>query len=187
MAEAARAYMDRRTSDVSAMDGGRWGVAVTRSLLGVSLDVDGNGDWSMITSGDVPQPVSTGGRLPDVPVYGPRGQQWLHDLTRDSFVALYFTDVRRRPRIPDAAITGLSRYLVSRWDAPLDSGLRGQTLFDPGERATHRIGVLPDTAILVRPDGHIAAILPFGPADPAKDPVRDAYVHIIGVSEGVTR
>ncbi|MER6844105.1 FAD-dependent monooxygenase [Streptomyces platensis] len=178
MAEAARAYMDRRSSSLSAMDGGRWGVAVTRSLLGVSLDVDGSGDWSMIASGDVPPPVRTGDRLPNLPVFGPRGQAWLHDLTRDSFVALYFTDVRRRPRISDSAVAGLSRYLVSRWDAPLDSGLRERTLFDPDERVTQRIGALPDTSVLVRPDGHVAAIVPFDPADEAKDPIRDVYVQI---------
>ena len=112
--------------------------------------------------------------------FGPHGQQWLHDLTRDSFVALYFTDVRRRPRFPDADVPGLRRYLVSRWDAPLDSGLRPHTLFDPGQRATDRIGAPSDSAVLVRPDGHIAAIVPFDPADPAKDPVRDAYAHITG-------
>lgn len=178
MAEAARAYMDRRSGEVSAMDGGRWGVAVTRSLLGVRLDVDGSGDWSMIASGDAPQPVGTGDRLPDVPIFGPRGRTWLHDLTRDSFAALYFTDVRRRPWISGTDVPGLNRYLVSRWDAPLDSGLRERTLFDPGERATRRIGVLPDTAVLVRPDGHVAAILPIDPADKAKDPVRDIYVQI---------
>ncbi|QUQ63662.1 FAD-dependent monooxygenase [Kutzneria sp. CA-103260] len=178
MAEAARAYMDRRAADVSAMDGGRWGVAVTRSLLGVRLDVDGSGDWSMIATGDTPAPVRTGDRLPDLPVFGPQSRIRLHDLTRDAFAALYFTDVRRRPRIPDTETPGLSRHLVSRWDAPLDSGLRDQALFDPDEHATKRIGVLPDTAVLVRPDGHVAAILPFDPADPAKDPVRDAYVQI---------
>jgi 3-(3-hydroxy-phenyl)propionate hydroxylase len=166
------------------MDGGRWGVAVTRSLLGVRLDVDGTGDWSMIASGDAPQPVGTGDRLPDVPVFGPRGQVWLHDLTRDSFAALYFTDVRRRPWISGVDVSGLNRYLVSRWDAPMDSGLRERTLFDPGERATRRIGVLPDTAVLVRPDGHVAAILPIDPADRTKDPVGDVYVQI---TQGVSR
>ena len=178
MAEAARAYMDRRATEVSAMDGGRWGVAVTRSLLGVRLDVDGTGDWSMIATGDSPTPVRTGDRLPDLPVFGPHGQVWLHDLSRDSFTAFYFADVRRRPRVPDAELPGLRRYLVSRWDAPLDSGLRDRALFDPDERAGRRIGVLPDTVVLVRPDGHVAAILPFDPADAAKDPVRDAYVQI---------
>ncbi|MFC0542702.1 FAD-dependent monooxygenase [Kutzneria chonburiensis] len=182
MAEAARAYMDRRATEVSAMDGGRWGVAVTRSLLGVRLDVDGSGDWSMIAAGDTPQPVRTGDRLPDVPLFGPHGQVSLHDLTRDSFAAFYFTDVRRRPRLPGTVSPGLSRYLVSRWDAPLDSGLREVALFDPGEHATHRIGVLPDTAVLVRPDGHVAAILPFDPADDTKDPVRDRYLQITGAT-----
>lgn len=183
MAEAARAYMDRRSSGVTAMDGGRWGVAVTRSLLGVRLDVDGSGDWSMIASGDVPQPVRTGDRLPDVPVFGPRGQVWLHDLTRDAFAAFYFTDVRRRPRITATELPGLNRFVVSRWDAPLDSGLRDNALFDPEERATRRIGVLPDTAVLVRPDGHVAAIVPFDPADESKDPVGDVYRQI---AQGVT-
>ncbi|MEV6240773.1 FAD-dependent monooxygenase [Lentzea sp. NPDC051838] len=176
MAEAARAYMDRR-GDVSAMDGGRWGVAVTRSLLGVSLDVDGSGDWSMIAAGDVPQPVRVGDRLPDVPVFGSGGQVWLHDLVRDSFAALYFTDVRRKPVLADG-LPGLARYLVSRWDAPLDSGLRDHALFDPGERAARRLGVLPDTAVLVRPDGHVAAILPVDLSDTTKDPIRDAYLRI---------
>src|SRR5690606_23918271 len=48
MAEAARAYMDRRDDGMAAVAGGGRGVAVTRSLLGVRLDVDGSGDWSMI-------------------------------------------------------------------------------------------------------------------------------------------
>ncbi|WP_279583228.1 hypothetical protein [Fodinicola feengrottensis] len=73
---------------------------------------------------------------------------------------------------------------MSRWDAPLDSGLRDRALFDPGERATHRIGVLPDTAVLVRPDGHVAAIVPIDPTDETKDPVRDIYVQI---TQGATR
>jgi len=188
MAEAARAYMDRRSSGVSAMDGGRWGVAVTRSLLGVSLDVDGTGDWSMIATGSAPTPAGPGDRLPDVPVFGPQGRQWLHDLARDAFVALYFTDVRRRPQLPDAEVPGLRRYLVSRWDAPLDTGLRPRTLFDPGRRATDRIGVPADSAVLVRPDGHIAAIVPFDPTDPTKDPIGDAYAHLTGAqSTGVER
>jgi 3-(3-hydroxy-phenyl)propionate hydroxylase len=178
MAEAARAYMDRRGGAVSAMDGGRWGVAVTRSLLGVRLDVEASGDWSMIASGDSPQPVRVGDRLPDAPVFGPHGRIWLHDLTHDSFAALYFTDVRRRPRIPDTDEPGLSRHVLSRWDAPLDSRLRSRALFDPGEHVTLRTGVLPDTAVLVRPDGHIAAIVPFDPADDTKDPIREAYLKI---------
>ncbi|MBA0127575.1 FAD-dependent monooxygenase [Haloechinothrix sp. YIM 98757] len=180
MAEAARAYMDRRDGGVAAMAGGGWGVAVTRSLLGVRLDVDGTGDWSMIATGDAPRPAHAGDRIPDVRLFGQHGESNVHDLCADSFVALYFTDARRRPRLPVDDEPGLRRYLVSRWDTPLDSGLRDRALFDPGEHATSRIGVPVDTAILVRPDGHIAAVVPFDPAAPENDPVAEAYARIIG-------
>jgi 3-(3-hydroxy-phenyl)propionate hydroxylase len=190
MAEAARAYMDRRDDGVAAMAGGGWGVAITRSLLGVRLDVDGTGDWSMIATGDTPQPVRAGDRLPDVRLFGADGAVHVHDLCADSFVALYFTEARRNPQLPEDDLPGVRRYVVSRWDSPLDSGLRNRTLFDPGERATSRIGVAPDTAVLVRPDGHIATIAPFDPVDPRRDPVADAYARITGrvpAREGVLR
>jgi 3-(3-hydroxy-phenyl)propionate hydroxylase len=180
MAEAARAYMDRRDDGVAAMAGGGWGVAVTRSLLGVRLDIDGTGDWSMIATGDGPQPVRGGDRLPDVRLFGQDGEVYAHDLSSDSFVALYLTDARRHPKLPADDEPGLRRYLVSRWDAPLDSGLRDRALFDPGERVTRRLGVTPDTAVLIRPDGHIAVIAPFDPADPERDPIADAYARITG-------
>lgn len=180
MAEAARAYMDRRSSEVSAMDGGRWGVALTRALLGVRLDVDGTGDWSMIAGGSTPRPVRTGDRIPDLPVFGPDGEVRLHDLAADAFVALYLTDSRRRPRIPGGPSAALRRFVVSRWDAPLDSGLRDRALFDPAERVTRRFGVPADSVVLVRPDGHIAAIVPFDPSDDTKDPAADAYERITG-------
>jgi 3-(3-hydroxy-phenyl)propionate hydroxylase len=83
----------------------------------------------------------------------------LHDLIDDSFVALYFTDVRRRPVIP-ADKPGLKHRIVSRRDAPLDSGLRERSLFDVGDRFRQRAGCEPDTVMLVRPDDHIAAIAP---------------------------
>jgi 3-(3-hydroxy-phenyl)propionate hydroxylase len=185
MAEAARAYMDRRISEVSAMDGG-WGVALTRTLLGVRLDVDGTGDWSMIAGGASPRPVRTGDRIPDLPVFGPAGEVRLHDLAADAFVALYFTDARRRPRIPGGPSPALRRFVVSRWDAPLDSGLRDRALFDPAERVTRRFGVPADTVVLVRPDGHIAAIVPFDPSDDTKDPAADAYERITGRAAPVT-
>lgn len=187
MAEAARAYMDRRDDEVAAMAGGGWGVAVTRSLLGVRLDVDGTGDWSMIATGDGPQPVRAGDRLPDVRLFGQDGEVHAHDVCADSFVALYLTDARRHPKLPPDDEPGLRRYLVSRWDAPIDSGLRDRALFDPGERATRRLGVAPDTAVLVRPDGHIAAITPFDPTDLDRDPITDAYVRITGQTLGVLR
>jgi 3-(3-hydroxy-phenyl)propionate hydroxylase len=73
---------------------------------------------------------------------------------------LYFTDVRRRPEIPVNDSPALKHYAISRWDAPLDSGLRDRSLFDPGSIATSRYGVPPETMVLVRPDGHIAAVAP---------------------------
>ena len=46
-------------------------------------------------------PLRVGERMPDVELHGPDGRPVrLHDLIDDSFVALYFTDVRRRPPIP---------------------------------------------------------------------------------------
>ena len=83
----------------------------------------------------------------------------LHDLTDDSFVALYFTDARRRPVIPPDR-TGLKHYVVSRRDAPIDSGLRERSLFDVGDRFRQRAGCEADTVMLIRPDDHIAAIVP---------------------------
>jgi len=84
----------------------------------------------------------------------------VHDLTDDSFVALHFTDVRRRPKIPERAPPGLRHIIVSRRDAPLDAGLRERSLFDVGDRFRQRVGCPADTVVLVRPDDHIAAIVP---------------------------
>jgi 3-(3-hydroxy-phenyl)propionate hydroxylase len=179
MAEAARAYMDRRDDGVSAMAGGGWGVAVTRSLLGVRLDVDGTGDWSMITTGDTPRPLRAGDRLPDVRLFGPDGAVYAHDLCADTFVGLYFTDARRTPRLPADDTPGLRRLVVSRWDAPLDSPLRDRALFDPGSRVMRRLGVGPDTAVLLRPDGHVAAIAAFDPTIDV-DPLGAAHARITG-------
>ncbi|GAA0591788.1 NAD-binding protein [Kribbella sandramycini] len=180
MAEAARAAMDRRESGVAAMTTGDWGNAFTRALLGVRLDVDGTGNWSMIQTGDRPTPVTAGDRAPDLPLFGPQGRVQLHDLTADAFVALYFSDVRRRPAIPAQDSPALRRYVVSRWDAPHDSGLRDRALFDPGERVLRRFGVPPDTLVLLRPDAHIAAIVPYDPRSTA-DPAAELYRSITGL------
>ena len=50
--------------------------------------------------------------------------------------------------------------MVSRRDAPLDSGLRERSLFDVGDRFRQRAGFAADTVVLVRPDDHIAAVAP---------------------------
>ena len=160
MAEAARRYMARQNEDVKAMTENNWGNAYTRTLLGVRLDVDGSGDWSMVKTETEP-PVRTGDRIPDGTLHGPDGRPLrAHDLTADRFVALYLTDVRRRPAIPVNRSPALAHYLVSRWDAPFDSGLRDRALLDPGGRFARRLGCAPDSVLLVRPDEHIAAIAP---------------------------
>jgi 3-(3-hydroxy-phenyl)propionate hydroxylase len=179
MAEAARAYMGHRGGAVAAMTEGNWGNAFTRALLGVRLDVDGTGDWSMIQTGDRPTPVVPGDRAPDLPLFGQQGRVHVHDLVADAFVALYFTDTRRRPRIPAQNSAALRRFIVSRWDAPHDSGLRDRALFDPGERVRGRFGVEENTLVLLRPDAHVAAIVPYDPASTA-DVAADLYQSITG-------
>lgn len=179
MAEAARAAMERRADGVQAMGDGGWGNAFTRALLGVSLDIDGTGDWSMVKSGSTPQQVRSGDRAPDLTLFTPTGPAHLHDLVDDTFVALYFTDARRRPPIPALADPGLRHYVVSRWDAPHDSGLRERALFDPGDRVRRRFGIAGDQVVLIRPDAHIAAIVPWS-ADGAEPSARQLYLNIVG-------
>lgn len=174
MAEAARAYMEGRGSAAGAMAGTEWANAYTRGLLGVRLDVDATGDWSMIKTGV--EPLRVGERIPDFELHGPDGRALrVHDLTDRGFVALRFDDVRRRPPLPDDDRPGLTHRLVSRWDAPLDSGLRDRSLLDVGDRFRSRLGVELGTVVLVRPDDHVAAILP------ADDPGRiaETYVRIV--------
>jgi 3-(3-hydroxy-phenyl)propionate hydroxylase len=159
MAEAARAAMGRRAAGPAVMGEGRWGNAYTRTLLGVRLDVEGSGDWSMVRTGDTPAPVRVGDRAPDLPLFGAKGRTHLHRLVADSFAALHFVDARHGPRLPQDQ-PGLVHYVISRWDAPHNSGLRHRALFDPGERVRRRFAVPGDTVVLVRPDAHVAAILP---------------------------
>jgi len=59
---------------------------------------------------------------------------------------------------------GLKHRIVSRWDAPLDSGLRERSLFDVGDLFRQRTGCDVGTVVLVRPDDHVAAILPMNGA-----------------------
>jgi 3-(3-hydroxy-phenyl)propionate hydroxylase len=162
MAEAARKYMSHQRGAVTA-SGSDWATAYTRTLLSVRLDVSGEGDWSMVATAAEPPAVRAGDRAPDLQLHGPSGRVTIHDLCRDSFVALYFTDVRRRPDIPVNDSPALKHYAVSRWDAPHDSGLRDRALFDPGSVATNRYGVPPESVVLIRPDGHIAAVAPLRP------------------------
>lgn len=147
MAEAARAVMDRRLESVAG-----WSDAMTRTLLGVRLGED----WSITRP---PGPLRVGDRVPDLRIFGLRGPVHLHELCREEFVALHLTDARRRPHVPDGP-AGLRQVVVSRWDAPHDSGLRSRAYFDPGSTVRDRFG-LGDAVVLLRPDAHVAHVEPW--------------------------
>jgi len=167
MAEAARLSMDKRAEAVTAMSDNNWTNAYTRTMLGVKLDVDGSGQWSMV-SRVTRAPVTPGDRLPDYLVHAPDGRQTrMHDICDGHFTALYFCDARRRPGIAREDSPALRHYVVSRYDAPHDSGLRGRNLLDPGNALATRLGVAAGTLVLVRPDEHIAAIAAMD-GDPAQ-------------------
>jgi 3-(3-hydroxy-phenyl)propionate hydroxylase len=172
MARAARKYMAGEAASVKAMSGTAWANAATRTMLGVRLGVDEAGDWSMVKTDR--GPFRVGDRIPDALLHGGDGRPVrLHDLVDDSFMALYFTDVRRRPNIP-ADSAGLRHVVVSHRDAPLDGGLRGRSLFDVGDRFRQLVGCPSDTLILVRPDDHIAAIAAIGGAS-----AQDLYRRVV--------
>jgi len=173
MAQAAHKYMAGQAATVKAMSGTAWANAATRTMLGVRLGVDDAGDWSMVKTDR--GPFRVGDRIPDGVLHAGDGRPVrLHDLVDDSFVALYFTDVRRRPDIP-ADVPGLKHLIVSHRDAPLDGGLRGRSLFDVGDRFRQLMGCPRDTLVLVRPDDHIAAIAAMGAAR-----AQDLYRQVVG-------
>jgi len=165
LAENARKRMSRAEGFDDVIDENNgWAAAMTRTLLGVTLDVDSTGRGGIIQTGDSHQPARVGGRAPDLPLFDFNQRRYVHEICSDSFVALYFTDARRRPLIPiDDSTPGLAHYIVSRWDAPENSGLRPFSLFDPSEVVTKKFGVPQDTFVLIRPDGHIAVIESWDP------------------------
>ena len=59
----------------------------------------------------------------------------------------------------------LKHFIISRFDAPLDGGLRDRCLLDPGNAMFERLGIDLGTLVLVRPDEYVAAIVPI-----SKDP-----------------
>jgi 3-(3-hydroxy-phenyl)propionate hydroxylase len=61
--------------------------------------------------------------------------------------------------------------------------LRERSLFDPGSRVQGRFGVASDTVVLIRPDSHVAAIVPFDPTSDV-DAVAELYAAITGVDAG---
>jgi 3-(3-hydroxy-phenyl)propionate hydroxylase len=159
MAEAARRYMAKESDEVSRILEDAWGNACTRSMLGVRLDIDGRGEWSMVKYAREPA-VQSGDRIPDWPLHDAQGEERrVHDLNTHGFAALHFTDARRRPTLPPDR-PGLNHYVISRWDAPFDSLSRDRALFDPGGTFTRRVGCAPDTVVMVRPDDHVAGMAP---------------------------
>ncbi|MFM9994136.1 MAG: FAD-dependent monooxygenase [Burkholderiaceae bacterium] len=160
MAEAARMAMSKRGSESLVMTDNNWSNAYTRTMLGVRLDVSAVDDWSLVTKETRP-PLTVGARLPDYLLHTPKGQQLrIHDICRGSFTALYFEDVRRRPHIPVNTTAALRHFIVSRFDAPLDGGLRDRSLLDPGNAMLERLGISQGMLVLVRPDEYVAAIVP---------------------------
>lgn len=183
MAEAARHSMAKRADAITGMTDNNWGNAYTRSLLGVKLGVDldaaDGGGWSMVVTETRP-PVKAGMRLPDYLVHTPAGrQEHIHDLCSGKFTALYFSDARRKPGIPHNESPALNHYVVSRWDAPHDSGLRDRSLLDPGDRLFKRMGIPANTLVLVRPDEYIAAIVPM---DSSEHQAAALYERITGMA-----
>jgi 3-(3-hydroxy-phenyl)propionate hydroxylase len=162
MAAAARRLMTHQDSGPK-LPTSAWALAGTRALLGVRLDVDGTGNWSLLADESMANRLPPGARLPDLALSSPDGPLRLHDLVRDSFVALHFTDARQPYPLP-AGRPGLAHFAVSRWDAQPGSPLRDRLLLDPGGRAAARLGVPLGTVVLIRPDGHVSGICAGPPA-----------------------
>ena len=159
---AAHKYMAGQAAGVKAMSGTAWANAATRTMLGVQARR--RRSWRLVHGQDRSRALPHRRSHSRTHVlHGPDGRPVrLHDLIDDSFVALYFTDVRRRPDIP-ANSPGLKHLVVSHRDAPLDGGLRDRSLFDVGDRFRQLMGCPSDTLVLVRPDDHIAAIASMRP------------------------
>ena len=176
MAEAARHAMAHKAQSTSAMTDNNWSNAYTRTLLGVRLDVDAKGEWSLVCR-DTQPALRAGDRICDVDLHSASGRaERLHDLCKGRFTALYFSDIRRRPVLGQDT-PALQHRIVSRYDAPHDSGLRERSLLDPGNRLARRLALPPHSLVLLRPDEHVAAIVPL---DGSPDQAAKLYQSITG-------
>jgi 3-(3-hydroxy-phenyl)propionate hydroxylase len=144
-----------------------WQAAWNRSLLGTHYGA-ATGPRGMRP------PVVPGDRVPDGWLMSPDGRLVrLHSLLGQTFVALRFDDARTASLAPVEG-PGVTQYLISWFDAPLDSPWRSRTFYDPGAALTRRFGGVPGSTWLVRPDGHVAAL-----ARPGED-VFAVYRAVVG-------
>lgn len=146
-------------------EGLQWQAAHARSLLGTSYKPPGKPPTLLEQMAQarrfVRPPVAVGDRVPDGEVLGPDGKTHrLHDLFHDRFVALVLIDPRTRPNLaPDPE--GLTQYLMHRFDAAFETGLRDRAIFDKGGAMQKKLGAPEGYFFLLRPDGHVAVRAPF--------------------------
>lgn len=130
-----------------------WRTALGGSLLGSS--------YSQVKH--LPDTVLSGDRAPDGDLMNSFGRTVrLHSLIGAQFVALTFADARDLPQMPAVDSPYIRHYLVTPSDAPHDSGLRERSFLDPGGRMAKTFGVTAGETVLIRPDGHVAAVEPDG-------------------------
>lgn len=164
-------------------EGLQWRAAHARSLLGTTYKPRAQTmglleQVSMARRFKRP-PIAAGDRVPDGALWGPDGRShWLHDLLQSGFVALVLADPRSRP-VLDSDPEGLHTYILHRFDAPMETGLRQRTLLDQGGLLSKKLGVPSGHFVLLRPDGHVATLAPFT----ASSAVVRAYTRYAGIAE----